>query len=485
MVAIALLAVTWAALLARCRGDEVKRFWLPEKMPWPTVAVSLARSEFGALVWVAVPGLILTREGDLTYLSWAAGALIARWVVNRWMVDAIFERRERGPLAIIDECFPEGIGRGVRGILLVFVILGTAVTGFLSLAPFATLLPESFPFLLIGVMALAALWTMAGGVRSVVWADVLCVILMTAGLAWILVREGSPLRDDLPFAWQDLENATQFDGSVVDKLRIFDPAFSPVWRFSFWAAVLAVPFAQIVTLGVDPRQTIRWLACGNVRTAKRAIAASFLGQVFILAFLALGCLLFLEYRENPPTDPFILKALDWKAGLPLRGDLALPIWILTELPAGIRGVLLGSLLLLAISQFTPALLASAAVMPKEKSLRQVRVRTGIAALGFVVLLLSGESILTSANAKDPVALTLLIPDLFVAPLLGIFACAVSRRPLRIPGLVVAVVLCLICAGWVSTEAFQNKPPFVGGHWLWPLGTLLIFWSGTRVTVPRT
>lgn len=477
-----ILAVTWLALLLRCRSDSDREFWLPDRMPWPAVAMSLARSEFGALVWVAVPGVVLTREGDLSYLSWAGGALLGRWIVNRRIVDAVFARREAGPLGLLEERLPNGIRELSRVLVSIFVVGGTIVAGFLALAPFASLLPLPFPLVVCGVAAIAVLWVTAGGVRSMVWADVVCFGLVGTGLGWILFQSGSPFREDPSAAWMSLKSAEQFDLSVVNKLRVFDFDAAQGWRFTFWTAVLAAPFAQAACLGMDPRRTTRWIACRNPLAAKRAITASFVGQILILALLAAGCFLFLEYRENPPTDPVILGALDWRAGLPGRGDLALPVWMLTEPSAGLRGFLLAGLLLFAISECGNGLIGAAAIFRKTGSLRRVRTSVVIVAVFSAGMMISAASFLDDRNAADPVGITLMFTDYLAGPLLGLVLCALSHRSISRMGAVIGILSPLLVTAWLRadwmTGGTVQHPDFplseVGMTvWSWPLGVLLV------------
>lgn len=471
--------LTFVALLLRSRIGAVEHFWRPAGLPWPVVALSLARSEFGALVWVAVPGLVLSREGDLRYLVWGVGALIARFAVNRWIVDAVHGAREGGPFALIDRHLGPVPGRFARVLVLLLAGAGALVGGGLALAPLAVVLPLPPLLLLAAALALAALWTMAGGVRSVVWTDAL-VTLSTIGLfAAILLRAEVPFRIDPAGAMTALRFAEQFDGTLVDKLRVldFDPATG--WRFTFWVAVLAVPFAQAALLGADPRQTLRWMACATPRAAKRAILAGFLGQFLVLGFLAIGCHLFLDYRAHPPTDPVILRMLDWQAGLPTRGDLALPVWILTGMPEVWRGALLAVLLLLAISAFTPALLACAAAFPGICSgLRQVRLGVGGASLFLGLAAGVVWRAMASGRVQDPAGLVLAPVDYCAGPLLGLVFAAASRHGFSSRGLLAGAFLALVCTAWIRQDWLPAAPPSaLWAPWMWPLGTALTLFAG--------
>ncbi len=481
--------LTLLALLLRSRTGSVEHFWRPDRLPWPAVALSLARSEFGALVWIAVPGLILTREGDLSYLSWAAGVLIARWMVNLWFVDSLYAGRDAGPLALLESRLGPAIGTLAKALAVLLVISSSVVVGTLSLAPLAAILPVSPALLLAAVLVLACLWGMAGGVRAVVWSDVAVVLLVVGALVGLLAHPGSPFRGDPTNALADLRAAESFDGSYVNKLRIFDLAGDTGWRFTFWCAIFAVPFAQMVSLGLDPRQTTRWLACGTARAAKRAIGASVMGQLLVLGFLATGCLLFLGYRVDPPSDPMILRILEWKAGLPARGDLALPVWILTETQSPWRGLLLAVPLLLALTSITPALLAFAAVLPGAGSLRQIRLRVGLAAFLLLGLGIAGDAWIRREASIDPVATTLAAFEWFGGPLLGLGICALSkRRPSRF-GMALGVGISLLVTVWMKVDATGFGAEMVTAvepfsFFLWPLGTLVTVLLGITCS-PRS
>ena len=324
--------------------------------------------------------------------------------------------------------------------------------------------------------------------------------------------------------WQTLFTAAgaveQLDGTVIDKLKVFNFSTSPELQFTFWVAIFAVPFLNLNAFGVDPMNAQKMLCCGTPGGAKKAIIWSSAGHLATVLILTIGAALFDFYQKHPPTDPLIMDAMKWSAGQSGSPEMVFPVWILTEVPAGMRGLILCGLvaaaissldsLLAALSQTTLSLLhRTDREFTELEHLRMVRfsrllvVVWGVVLIGCMLLLFAVQE-----KAQVPLLpLALGMTTYTVGPLLGMFLSALfggGRSSVigLIAGAVISFVLVLFVRNdvWVlfmsdSLAVSLAKLPsyeLVEGlaegapktvrttfafEWMWPITTLLTMGLG--------
>ena len=112
-----------------------------------------------------------------------------------------------------------------------------------------------------------------------------------------------------------------------------------------------MPFQNVTAFGVDQLNAQRMFCCRNAQDAKKAIIWSSVGQFITFMMLLVGAGLFAWYAAHPPVGD-IAKELNFNAeGHPADGDMVFPIWIVTELPRGLSGLILGGVFAAAIFEF--------------------------------------------------------------------------------------------------------------------------------------
>lgn len=140
-------------------------------------------------------------------------------------------------------------------------------------------------------------------------------------------------------------------------MHVFDFRMAPELQFTFWVAILAVPFLNLNAFGVDQLNAQRMFCCRSPQDAKKAIIWSSLGQLVTILMLMVGAALYVFYVKNPPTDPLIMDELKWVGGQPMVPDMVFPVWIVTEMPVLLRGLILAGIFAAAISSLDSILAA--------------------------------------------------------------------------------------------------------------------------------
>ena len=308
-------------------------------VPWPVVGFSLAAAEVSGLGLVAIPGLLLSIHGNLAYLQWILGAVVARFFLTFWM------RRVAG--GSTEEPSPSRRG---SWILIPAEILVLSARTMVAALPLHWMTPLPFAWCLLFVFALVGLCLVAGKhTKTVVWCEAGQLLVIFALLALVLVRIVGKLQGGWDGWIASSASAEDYAGTVSDKWVCFDFRTDPSLEFTFWTALLAYPFLQCQLFLADRGMRSRLETCSNKNAAIKALWWSLAGQIFTVILALIGMALYVHYRQFPITDPSLLRAVAWGAGEPGRPDTVFWLWVLTETGTGLKGALLGAFLMAGVS----------------------------------------------------------------------------------------------------------------------------------------
>jgi len=510
-----LLLTTWVGHAMRGKNATIRDFFLGGRsLPWWAVTGSIIATEISGVTFVGVPGMLFALEGDFRYLQWAIGSILARFLVARWFVKVYYEQEIYSPY----DYMGNRIGSGAKILATVLFtlgsVLGQSVRVLVAAIPLkvVTGLPIEISILIIGVFAIG--WTLMGGMQTVIWTDVMQFLLFAVGgtvaLFWLL--------GGIDGGWSGFWQTAQEYGRT--RLWDFTFGFRRELEFTFWVALIAVPFQNLTAFGVDQLNAQRMFCCRDARAAGKALMFSSLGQVLTLLMLMVGAALFVWYHQHPFTadEASLLKATDEtvagsKVSVVGDKDAIFPMWIVTELPPGVSGLLLAGIFAACISSLDSILAAlsqttlSAIYHPEKRTdeelqgmnlMRKTRwliVGWGLALTGFTQLLnLVRESIPILPLAFGMTTYTM-------GPLLGMMFCAlVGRASLR--GLIVGSAISILLVTFVRIDlwilwikaglpfhALANLPTLdmnANGDgltavysfaWAWPITTAITFCCG--------
>ncbi|GCC35706.1 hypothetical protein chiPu_0014194 [Chiloscyllium punctatum] len=108
------------------------------------------------------------------------------------------------------------------------------------------------------------LYTTLGGIKAVVWTDVLQICVMVAGLLALLIQ-GLIQVGGIAKVWRTAENG--------GRLNFFDFDPDPRKRHTFWTTVVGGTFVWVAIYGSNQAQIQRYLACKSEKEAKNTISS--------------------------------------------------------------------------------------------------------------------------------------------------------------------------------------------------------------------
>jgi uncharacterized protein YbbC (DUF1343 family) len=291
--------------------------------------------------------------------------------------------------------------------------------------------------LIIG--AVTMVYTLSGGIRTVLWVDSFQFVLYLTGGAIVIFF---------------ILNSSEFSGweplLEAGKTRIFrfttDNMFKDAWFFG--SAFLGGILLSFASHGADYMMVQRVLACSNLSSARKAmIGSGFFVFLQFLIFLLAGSLIWL-----------------FTGGVEMTKDRELSTFIVDHLPIGIRGILLAGVLSAAMSTLSSSInsLASSTIhdwMQKNISLKRSLIVSGV----WAILLISLALLFDEGNTAV-VVLGLKIASFTYGGLLGLFILSCSNKKFTTPVLIFGLLSSL------GTVFFLQ---WLGVAWTWYIGAAVV------------
>jgi SSS family solute:Na+ symporter len=341
IVIVYLLGVTALGVYFRGKQRDVRDYFLGGRTaPWWALAFSIVATETSTLTIIGTPALAYS--GNITFLQLVFGYLVGRFLISLFFLPGYFRGEFLTAYAVIEKRF----GQRMRSVAAVTFLTTRTLAEGARVAAIALVvsvaLGTSERLAVFIVIALTVLYTFEGGMKAVIWTDVAQFLLYLLGS---VVTFGALLHR-IPGGWNEVAQVAAANGN---KLQVFDFSWSLATKYTFWSGVIGGAFLTMASHGTDQTIVQRLLAARNQRDSRRALLASGFIVLFQFAlFLLVGILLFVFAQHSPLLGPGD------------RVDSILPHFLIREMPTGLAGLLLASILAIAMSNASGSLNSLAA-----------------------------------------------------------------------------------------------------------------------------
>jgi solute:Na+ symporter, SSS family len=345
IVVIYLAGVTWFGARFRRGQTGLRDYFLGgQSAPWWALGISIVATETSTLTLIGTPAIGFA--GNLAFLQIVMGYLVGRAILCVYFVPQYFRGRFFTAYELIERWFGVRARRLAAVIFLATRVLAEGV----RMAAIGKVVSVALGYgdrLSIAIITLLTVfYTFQGGMKAVIWTDVIQFCMAAGGgLAafWFLLHR-------IPGGWHEVAVTAAAAGG---KLRVFDFSLSLTKSYTFWTGLFGGTFLTLASHGSDQTIVQRILAARNQRDAKAALLAS--GVLVFLQFtlfLLIGVMLFVFTQHT---------------ALPAAGhdaDRIFPEFIVTQMPAGLCGLVLASIFGIAMSNASGSLnaLASSTVI---------------------------------------------------------------------------------------------------------------------------
>ncbi len=430
------------------------------------VGISLFASLLSTVSYLAVPGEII-KHGPMILAEIIIYPFIA-WAVGWWIIPVIMQQRVTSAYEILEKKL--GLGIRMAG-SVIFVMLRLLWMGLILyatcdkiLVPVLKLDPSFTPWLSVILAVVTIIYTSMGGIKAVVFTDVVQTFILFGGAVLTLILINNSLGG--VNQWWPRQWNPDWAKPVL---------FSFNSRMSFGAVFIASFSWYVCTCGSDQIAVQRYLSTRDAKQARRAFSINLLTGGIVNVFLAiLGFALFAYYSKQP--------------GGITDADKLLPMFIVNGLPQGITGLVIAGLLAAAMSSLSSGLNSSCSVITVDfiERFRKAPI-TGRKAvhLNQLISVLVGVVVVCLGLLVEHVPGNLFenafrVANLLVAPLFVLFFLALfvkkANKYAAWPAILISAATAILIAYW---------PVFFGVagiSFLWIIPGSFITGSGTGIVI---
>lgn len=248
------------------------------KMPWPLVAVAMIGAPITGVTFISVPGMVAAK--GYSYLQMGLGFIVGYIIIALVLIPLYYKLNIVSIYGFLQKRFGRTSSKTGAWLFFISKILGISIR-FLMVCAMLQLIvfdPLGISYIYSVIIGLILVWisTYKGGVKSVIWGDVLKSFCLIATIALCFYFIAS----NLGFSLGDL--ASEISSHSSSQILYLD---DPMEGKYFWKQFIAGIVIVIAMTGLDQDMMQRTLACRNPRDARKNLIVSSVMQVAVIALL--------------------------------------------------------------------------------------------------------------------------------------------------------------------------------------------------------
>src|SRR5881296_2242046 len=397
------------------------------QIAWWAILASLIAAETSAGTFFGTPGEGFTFR-NYTYLQLALGTILARILVSYIFIKPYYDYKVYSIYEYLTARFGVGTKNAASAVFLFTRVLASGARLYVAAIALALayemvrgVRPNQTETLfiyigaIVAIVLLTAIYTTLGGIKAVIWTDVIQASLMIGSA---LIALGL-LYFSIPGGWHEIvqrHGGFHFSDFVTTGLNPAQSGWDKIKgmfaiEYTIFAGLIGSTFMTMSTHGTDQDMVQRMLTAPDVRRSRRSLILSGLADIPIaFTFLSIGVLLWVFYQTHQ--DP----------ALPKTPNEIFCHYILYEMPVGVRGLLLAGIFATAMGSLSTAINALATSFTRDWYEPYVNPRsTPEQSLGAVRWATVGFSVLMIVVASTTAYLVIVYPNVRIIPIvLGIY-----------------------------------------------------------------
>jgi SSS family transporter len=462
IIVLYFIAITAVGLYMGRREKSLHDFALGgRKVPWWAVMASIIAAETSAATFLGAPGEGFDKR-SLAYVQLVLGVIVGRFLVGYFFLKPYYTYR----VYTVYDYLGIRFGRMSKNyVSILFLIMRTLASGTRLFVPslvmvlawrmftsghevafnqqsVSTVTP--YVVAIVALTIITCLYTAIGGIKAVIWTDVIQATLMfgsaliaivtllyhIGGDSFDLTRGLATLVDAVP-------SMKSLDGYFLTGFEAHNLSSMSAWEivklilasdYTIFSATIGATLLNMAFFGTDQDMVQRMLAAETYKKSRRSLmTAAFMDIPIAAAFTFIGILLFVYYQQSPEYKP--------ASTADVFGS-----YILNVMPPVIRGLVLAGVFATAMGSLSAALnaLATSATndwyipyfaRQRHESHHVAAARVFTAVFAVLMILIAG--FFAYAKVKDPtvriIPVVLGIGGFIVGPMLGVFLIGIFTR----------------------------------------------------------
>ena len=363
-------------------------------------------------------------------------------------------------------------------VFIVMQLIRSAQVLFLMALPIHFLTGTPIHWVIIGTGLFVAIYTVAGGITTVIWTTVIQTLVMLVGGIICVVYITISLPDGLVQVFEL--------GAAEDKFSLGDYNWDLAER-TFWTVALLGLVNWLTIYGGDQNMVQRYASARSTREARKAVVVyTTLALPIWALFFFVGTCLFAYYRVFP--NEFVDN---------LAADEVLPFFILTRIPDGLSGLIIAAIVAAAMSTLGACINAISTVtvvdLLKPFILRNKSDRfylfSAVAAAAVAAVLIVMCALFFSYIPKESMNdISLIVTSVFGGCVMGLFMLGFFTRRVNGFAVNIALVAASLFNVYLGLSALGLLPGFltlpVHSYWVGALVNLLFILLAFAIVLIR-
>ncbi len=454
MAGAILLLFVISYVFGRRQRDTEDFFLGGRRVPPLAACLSFVATEISALTIVGMPHTAFI--GNWRWLQFIIGLAVARLIVAFLFIPAFYKYQ----CTSIYEFLGHRFGPATQYTGSIYFLITRLLASGVRLYATCMAVGKIMDWPLAGTIALfsvvSILFIAFGGIKAVVWAGAYeAVFFVVAGVLVV----GYLLYHIDGGAAAALQTAHE-----AGRLSTFNFRLDLHDASTFWAGLAGGFFTGLVSFGADQEMVQRLLTVKTRRSSQKTIVATIVAVLPVYwLYLLIGTLLYVFYTGHPELPQ------------PQEAKEIFPHFVRTVLPAGLKGLVLGAIVMASIDSPLNSLTASFVsdiyrpLIRRQATERHYLLvsRLGVVAFG---LLLAGIAT-ACAPVENILWFAFQILSLTGGPMLGVFLLGLLTRYkanlANLPAMLAGTAVCTVFLVLIQQERLH-----LGWTWLIVIGTAL-------------
>ena len=308
-------------------------------MPWFVVGISIIASLLSTISYLSVPGeMIKNGVGVLAGLLCAPFVFL---VVGYLLIPFFMRLRMISAYEFLEDRFDLPTRLFGTTLFILIRLSWMSMIVFTAARAMEEITNIEFEHLVMGLGIIAIVYTTLGGIRAVIWTDLIQFVILFGGAIYTICHIAIDTGTGPGIWW---EHATTIK-------RTPQPIWSwdPYVRVTLIGVIINSFFWWVCTAGSDQVAIQRFLSTKSTAAARRSFGTNLCAQVVLMFCLGLCGIALFSYwhvHQLPAIDP----------------DSAFPTFIAEHIPKGVAGLIVAALLSAAMSSLDSGMNSTSTVV---------------------------------------------------------------------------------------------------------------------------
>lgn len=328
---------------------------------WLPLSLSTMATQLSAISFISAPAFVGLKDGGgLQWLTFEFGVPLAMAFLMIALIPTLYNSGIVSVYEFLEKRFDASSRLLIAFVFQISRSVGTGVMVYAMALILQATIGINFWLSILIIGAITLVYSFQGGMKAVIWGDVIQMLVLFFGIVICLVYGISELGGFENFLTQvDTNRLTAVDFSKWG----FDNADGND-EFGFWPMVIGGVFLYASYYGTDQTQSQRLLSSKSKKTIRQLLLANGIFRfpitlTYCLMGLVLGTLLMQDVGFQDTLNSVYQLNIDSLEGK--KSDLMVPIFIINYLPNGIIGILIVAIMSAAMSSLSSTVNSLSAV----------------------------------------------------------------------------------------------------------------------------